>query len=424
MSRPHEEERLRRRETSAVVMPDAWPLDLPYIPILWAAFDPVLFFENRERLLGLRNLFRLTTHQQQSLDSLSNQDINMVLAERFFHGFSQWTDVVDNLITGLGIADNPDLATVLNQKDFITVLRHQLQKARGNLVLMGRQHSIQYPVHAALSEEMHSPDNMKVAEIVFDKHIDTIVNPDLPLEVTSANVYSCLVASGLLTAPVIVGPSRELVSSFKARGEDKNVLKLIVLDFKDTSAVQKRDLAASVLGSLQRWGVTNVVFTVDLDVLSVSEGAYAVRYSPLLKYIRLGCQELPVNIAPDDLVVLERLQYPTAKVRYFLQHDQIARGQVLNLVRQSTDAVLKGLPMFSTQEMELNVGVGLGLSINEVDAIIRVFKKELQRFGIRDGIQLKNGGRYRGSVVEMCGYEDREQKTSKAAISLSRSIAS
>ncbi len=69
MSRHRHEarERLTNPDSTTIVMPEVSVLDLPYIPILWGAFNPELFMANRNRLMGLAKSFKLTHHQEETL---------------------------------------------------------------------------------------------------------------------------------------------------------------------------------------------------------------------------------------------------------------------------------------------------------------------------------------------------------------------
>lgn len=421
MARPVEyKERLNSPEITSIIVPDMLPFDMPYIPILWGAFEPSLFFSNRERLIGLQKSFPLTVGQRKTLSLLS--DDNLAMVTRFFQRFDQWVEVADNFIDGLGITDYPDLSKALTPLDFKTMLRQQLRKAKGDVEFAGRQHSMLYPIHSVLREEMEDPDNVKVAEIVLDKHIDTVVNPNMKY-MTSANVYYALTDDGLLVTPVIFGPDEGLVDVFQAKGEDKKAPRFVIGRVLNSNDILKRKAIDEILEALKKWGVTHITFTVDLDALSPIEGAFAVRYSPIVTYLGLGCQILPGNITPDDIAVLKHLRYPTPKVRFFLQENQLQNGQQLKTVRKSPLISYAGDYMFAGKELGTDIGMGQGLRLTEGLGIIRIIKEELPKFGMQDGIRLKTEGRYRGAVVEMCGFEDQDKKTSNAAIRFNRAIA-
>jgi ABC-type Fe3+-citrate transport system substrate-binding protein len=63
-----------------------------------------------------------------------------------------------------------------------------------------------------------------------------------------------------------------------------------------------------------------------------------------------------------------------------------------------------------------------GLSLNRTKELIEKLKTELRSVGVREGIQLKSGATYTGSVVEMFGFESVDHATSKAAIELRDAI--
>ncbi len=146
-------------------------IDLHHIPVLWGAFEPTLFYRNRERLLQLRRDYRLTQNQGEWLDLL--EDKNMTMVDRFFNQFPQWNEVADSLKAELGISSRYDLPTELNPAEFVATLKERLQNSKGNVIVMGRSHSILYPIHIALREVMERPSETRVAEFVFDKLIDT-----------------------------------------------------------------------------------------------------------------------------------------------------------------------------------------------------------------------------------------------------------
>lgn len=413
-------EQLKKSEVSTIIMPDLSIIDLPHIPILWGAFNPDLFLENRGKLMGLKNQ-KLTIGQKDMLTLLSDE--NIVKFKGFFSRFNQWTEVTDNIVAGLGITQNIDLTTSLTPSNFDEVLRKQLQETKGNIVVMSRPHSILFDVHTVLRKEMENSKNTKVAEIVFDRHLDTVINPGINT-VTSGNVYFYLTNLRLIHAPVIFGPDNKLVKIYKNMSEVGKMAKLLVPNINDIKEPKQRELIVYILNQLKKWGITNITFTVDLDVLSDSESSFAVRYSPITPYLALGCQVLPDIVTPKDIDSMMRLQYPTEKVLYFLQESQVVNGQQVKFVRQFSSGAVKDLPKFPLEAYATDLGNGQGLKVAEVLKLIETIKEELPNFGIKDGIKLKSGGIYRGSVVEMCGFEDIDKKTSNAAIKLNQAIAS
>ncbi len=351
-------------------------------------------------------------------------DNRLVQIGNFFQKCDQWTEVEANLVHDLGLTDTPDLAHDLNQEEFIRVLKQRLQAARGDVTVMSRPHSALYPTHRALRGEMVDPGSTKVAEIVFDKHIDTVINPGVDV-ITSGNVYNFLTSEGYLTAPVILGPDDELINTFTKRGEDKKIPKLAVTGIADVDREwKKRQLVTTILGGIKKWGITNVTFTVDLDVFSPTEGVFAVRYSPITSYLGLGCQILPEDLTPEHIESLNQILFPTPQVQYLLQENQVRPAQQLSYVRASKNKSADGSSRFSSATLSTDIGMGEGVKMDDVLGMIKIIKEELPKYGIQDGILLKAGGRYRGAVVEMCGYEDTMKKTSRAAIKMNKAITS
>jgi hypothetical protein len=403
-------------------MPDALPTDAVHIPIVWGLFDPGLFEKNRQRLLRMGRANKLTPSQERTLGMLS--DRNIITFSRYLHGFEKWREVSDNIAEALHIALRHDMSEGLDNESFIRLFRQELARAQGDVVLMGRQHSIMFPVHTVLREEMEDPDNTKVAEFVYDQHIDTVVNPGMEGVVTSGNVYFYLGATGLLEFPVIIGPDPGLIETYQKRGEHKKVPRIIIPQrIASINDAMRRKIVREILEGLKSRGVTNVTTAVDLDVLSSGEGSFAVRYSGLTPYLGLGCQELPDDLTLADIDTLKKLKYPTPQVRYLLQQDQAKSAQNISYARQFAGADVDGAPDFSPEMFQTDLGTGQGMRLDEVTKTIALVKQELPNYGIQDGITLKNGVRYRGAIVEFCGFENNERRTSRAAVACHHAIA-
>lgn len=420
MWRHHESrERLIRPEISTILMPEVDQLDLPHIPVMWGSFNPDLFLANREKLLGLRRTHKLSAGQNNLLNMLT--DHNYSPFRNFIKGFDKWTEVTDNIVSELNLRDIPDISKSMDQQSFMTLLRAQMEQAQGNIVMMSRPHSALYPTHRVL-KEMAADQNEMVAEIVFDQHIDTVINPGIRA-VTSGNVYAYLSFENLVHVPVILGPDENLIHMYKSRGEDKKIRRVIVADIGGARDREKQEVVRSLLDGLKKWNISAVTYTVDLDVLSQDEESYAVRYTPIAPFLGLGCQILPDTITPEALASLVRLQYPTPQMNYLLQEGLIHDSQQLDYARQFANADVNGVPKFAPESLSTDLGRGKGMKLQEVLRTIELFKKEMATFGMKDGILLKNGRLYKGAVVEMCGYEDHRKITSNAAIKASRAIA-
>jgi hypothetical protein len=317
---------------------------------------------------------------------------------------------------------------MLQSPDLIRYLEGQIQQAEGDVVLFGPRHSYAFPAHMVVRDALKEDTNrLKIAEIVFDRHIDTGGsnygrNEGIP---TSADVYLFLTNGEYIECPVIIGPDSGLIDKYSAQGGDRLIKRIIV---PDVVSWKNRDVRAKmmtqVVETLKNWGVTHITYSVDLDVLAESEGAFAVRYSPIMPYLGLGCQVLPEDPTKDDLIALRQLKYPTAQVRYLLEEEQIFRAQNLAYVRQMRNmSGLDGESMLTAEQMSTDIGQGEGLRVAEVLEFLQILKQLFLEYDLEEGLELRSGGRFFGTVVEACGFEDSRGATSEAAVKLAKAIA-
>ena len=421
MSRhPDRREADPRPRTSGIFMPDLNVYDLPYISILWGAFNPELFTINKDKLLKLRSTHDLSYGHKKLLHRL--EDANFNSAQKLFQEFPQWTDATVNLKKTLGVTDHPDLTAPLTGNDFVRVFSEQIKNIKGNnSILVGKQHSILYPAHLAIRENMADSANTRVGEIVFDQHIDTVVNPGVK-DITSGNVYHYLTQMGLLGAVGLFGPDEGLKNRYYERGEQHKTPNVQIGGNAEIMGQMRTVVITSLLKRMRNAGITNITFAVDMDVLSPRDEAAAVRYSSITPYLGLGCQILPETTHMRDLESLDYLAYPTPQVRYLLQEGIIDQSQELSRVREYAKRDVDGVPMFPLSTLKTNIGDHEGLHLTDVINTIREIKRSMCGVGITDGVPLTTGGKYKGSIVEICGYEGRGKKTSTAAIQLYNAI--
>jgi hypothetical protein len=167
---------------------------------------------------------------------------------------------------------------------------------------------------------------------------------------------------------------------------------------------------------------------MDMDVSSRSEQVFAVRYSHAFALLALGCQRLPDRITKDDVDSLRYIKHPVPELRYLISKSRISQAQdpvssrrMIRMMRGQVPDLPSSVPL---ESMSAGLGGGTGLTLDRAAAIISMFKSHAADSGIEYGVPLVGGGRYVGSVVEMCGFEDSSRRTSKAAARFSRLIAS
>jgi hypothetical protein len=160
-----------------------------------------------------------------------------------------------------------------------------------------------------------------------------------------------------------------------------------------------------------------------MDVMAPSEQMYAVRYSPLTLYLGLGCQKLPDHCTPGDLESIQLLRYPTQEVCRMINEQPFGKFLTPEGIRRSqTHSKRKQHAQLPERLLPTDIGTGDGLSFARVVNMIQQTKRQLASFGLIDGIPLKEGGVYKGSVVEAFGFEDAQKRTSRAAVQLAQEI--
>jgi len=401
------------------MMPDIAILELPHLPIIWGLFDQELFWENRDRLLTEWDSSELAPHQRELLAILSEDEIHDY--EPFLRNTDQWTEVKNNITKNVPELVLDDYSGLLNSATYVTRMRQHLNRAAGKTVIMGTLHYNQLLTHAALHEES-AEDSPAIAEIVFDRHIDSVA---AKLPITSANFYWHLGKYGLIDTPVFIGVDPKVIDWFLTSGQSKELPRNIVMN-RD---IRPEDIDASlhqVVQILAERHITNVTYSVDLDVLSPFDGGMSVRYSPLLPYLGLGCQILPDRLLPPDLLVMNSLLYPTPQIRHLLEAKNIPVVQDLPWLRQHRERIVNPVapsqPLYAGNQLITDIVKPGGLSLNRTKELLAKLKTEIRTAGIHEGIPLKNGATYTGSVVEMFGFESHDHATSKAAIELKDAI--
>ena len=401
------------------MMPDIAIVDLPHLSIIWGAFDERLFWENRDRLLTRWDSSELAPYQQELLASLSDDAISDYTP--FLRNTNQWTEVKSNIIKNIPELISDDYSRLVDSEMYVALMRRRLDRAVGKTVVMGTSHYNQFLTHVALHEE--SADNgATIAEIVFDRHIDSIA---AKRPISSANFYWHLKKYKLIEASAFIGARPDIMDLFLQSGESKKLPKNMVTH-RDMKPDETDEILHQMVQQLVKWNITNVTYSVDLDVLSPTEGGMSVRYSPLLSYLGLGCQLLPERLLPPDLNVMNSLLYPTPDIRHFLQPENIPYMQDAVWLRQNISHIRYpaslSRPLYAGNQLLTTIVDAGGLSLNRTKELIEKLKTELRSVGVREGIQLKSGATYTGSVVEMFGFESVDHATSKAAIELRDAI--
>lgn len=407
-----------RPEMSDLMLPYTNINDMPLAPLLWGLFDYELFELNLNKLRRIK-----PETPEQVFERRLISDKAVAPFREFLRSSASWRDVRTQIANELSI---PNDTQIVPSIQITNSLRLHFEQSQGDIVLLGTPHSLLYSIHQALNlTSLHS--NINVAELVFDKHIDTVVNPHFPF-VTSANVYHYLERSELLQYPVILGPDFRLRQMYKNSDYFNQTRSFLVgVDNDDTS--QDYDTVLEVLRLLKDRGITNITVCVDLDVLSENESAFAVRYSPLMHLLGLGCQYLPNRANASHLDAVTRVVYPTSHVHHFLQRGVIIRSQDPSLIRQLNQRIIlfhheKSASHFANDEMKSHIGEGEGLPLSRVVSFISHLKRAIPQSGIEFGINLKGGGHYAGSIVELMGFDDSNLKTVNAALAIREALLS
>jgi hypothetical protein len=316
-------------------------------------------------------------------------------------------------------------------------LRTHLGTTTHDVLCINDNHTITAATLEAVGEESKDKDIVPVV-ICFDNHPDVFENDEQDKRVfNEGNVFLALVNNGIIAGAAFIGSENpEPVVDYanelcrKAYGEDEGTWFYAIAgheirDSKEVGPVNKEKLKnriAELVKTLKLEGATNVILSVDIDVLNARKLAYTgFYYSPMTLFNKLSTLELPdkqvEELTQEDVRDLfNRFLFGNEDLKKRMKRMGATRDEFIDILTKESfcnpiDQSYRADNFDPKTMMLSDVGVG-------IDAVI----EECGKAGIEIGIKLKNGGRYIGDIAGLEGV-DYKGYTARATKALATRIA-
>jgi len=271
-------------------------------------------------------------------------------------------------------------------------LGEELAASKEQVVTVSSSHTTTVAEIEAAVQNREAEGDIAVGIITFDTHIDTFKVP--PRIVCKASVFWNLFSDNdsRVQRVAIIGPPAGVIR--EVRGAGSRCLPPEVMErteivgekeYTQEGKVDQERLNQRVDKIVRDWkeaGITNIVFSVDADVLRMWRMGYtAPEYNPLAALTFLVSKDLR-NLSDDAL--------------YYKLMGWLGGGSRFN-------------PIAGNPERLGSVGLSLGELGKTIDRVAEAANKA----GIEVGIKLAAGGRFIGDVVE-AGWPDYKRRTARA----------
>jgi hypothetical protein len=293
-----------------------------------------------------------------------------------------------------------DERTSTRDEDIIKALIDNFKNTRGNKVSISTSHGATY-FNLEAAHEAEEDQSAKIAVIVFDNHTDLY-----PSEKESessvpwkGNVFKLLGSDKIVERVMFIGGYNEkrlvIEENNKALTEGKNIIyEQIEIDYlKKNGKTNKPKLLhylEVVINEYKKSGITNVVFSVDIDVLNAAKIGYTgFEYNPMEALNYVSSLNLPLDKDPSKLTQLD----------------------IDTLNKSITDPYWAQYPDLYNPS---------GLALADIEISLDTITQSCKKHGLKFGIKLTGGGSYFGDVVEMSGLDYREKTATSGAALLNR----
>lgn len=282
-------------------------------------------------------------------------------------------------------------------------IKEDFEGNQGQKICLSDSHLLTYhTLRAAYETRDDSGDQIGV--FVFDNHVDLLGDVNGPN--WKGNIFAKLGMDTIKKA-TFIGGRRDTSDIDKMnrllRQDVYNQIDIKTLkdNQRGVSRSKMKNLIFETIRAYKISGITNVVFSVDIDVLRVKQMGYtAMEYNPMHYLGYLTSLNLPIDKDPSQLTERE-----TADIKSNLID-----------VTESHSGRYNPLPIILDEE---NVAYDPeGMSLGDVGNALDNIAEACQQEGLRLGVKLKGGGEYLGDVVELSGpdYGGRTTKATSALI--------
>lgn len=301
------------------------------------------------------------------------------------------------VVNEINISENMDT----RDKEIREAVTSNFKRTKGNKISMSVSHGATWFALKAAHEAKEN-ESAQIGMIVFDNHVD-IYTHWCSRHVNKGNSFRLLGNDGTIERVVFIGglddsrliakENRRLEMNGKVAKYEQIGIDSLKRDGK-TDRYKLLDKLDEVVRSYKESGITNIVFSIDIDVLRAERMGYT------------GFEYNPINI-------LERVSSISDL------HDLLCKdpSELTQLDLDKLDRTIGGSDWLGYLKCHNPVGLALGDIGISLDAIVQNCKK----YGLKLGIKLTGGGTYFGDIVEMSG-PDYKGRTTRSSVALLKRI--
>jgi hypothetical protein len=290
--------------------------------------------------------------------------------------------------------------TTTRDEDIKKALIDKFKKNKGNKVCISASHGATW-FNLEAAHEAKEDQSAEIGVIVFDNHTDLYTGEkDVKPNLWKGNVFRLLGNNGTIKRAIFFGGVDDLDMVVEENNQAKKENKAVEyhqtkIDFLKKEGKTKRprllEFLDAAIKEYKNDGITNVVFSIDMDVLRVGRVGYtALEYSPIDALNYVSSLKLPLDKNPSELT------------------------------QSDIDTLAEQIPEKNNWTKYLNRWNPSGLTLGDLGVSLDTITQSCKKHGLNFGIKLTGGGTYFGDVVEMSGPDYKERTTTSSTLLLKR----
>lgn len=405
--------------------------NVSFVNSAWSYFNPERFRYNLEAIESIINginVDSLSDERKKEFEKARDALLYAKAYENRVGDFQNARQITDTLSERMPQIVKPEIGEV-TLSDIEQYAKDRLQTSTKNVVFLSNSH---VSTEAEISALKEINPNTKIGLVVLDRHVDCYGGiPDGGLLKAKSNFVSFLLQDGKIEGVAFVGFPSEDRAKMLEGGSSGNNLSEVFKAFPDKITIANEDnylieqegkkaidyekYVTEIMKQaelLKRVGVTNIVFSIDPDVLRLEEYGYtSMDYNFISPVLSLGIQDFS---SVEEVV---RKELVTEGIE---QTPQIVADRL-------NEKILRSIynPAYKVEEARGNVRgnpkhvVGFGLPLKAVGVAIDTVKAKSKEIGMEIGVKLPMGGRYLGDITELSGpdYKGRTARAVEGVIS-------
>jgi hypothetical protein len=315
----------------------------------------------------------------------------------------------------------------------VRLISENLATSEGNKVFLSMHHTFTYfLIDEAIKARKEEEKDPNVAVIVFDNHPDVFIHPG-PKKISESTVFLSLIGNGIIPRVAFLGPvtfsavvqrAIDLLDQYD-ENHSRDFIRLIPpenLTSKNPDRVDRDLLRKEIIELISTYkeeGITNVVFSIDIDILNAKKVGYTgFQYNPMELFDVLAkttpYEVDPLEVTEGDIIWIYGdllagwRKLMNIKRRY--EGDEFFKKiQEFLDTGYKNNSILQNIRNKNFDPNLFNLG-DLGVALDTIF-------EECRKQGLEYGIALKGGGRYLGDIAGIEGV-DYKGFTARAARAL------